>query len=261
MNAHKSPLKAPAIKSPSQTSRNAGFTLIELLTVIAIIGILAAILIVGVGKVRQSANSAASMSLLRQSTIAVLSHVNETGFYPRMWNNGGGATGAWYGIPQIREALGDTTTDQSNNLVVSQSLMSPLVETERALTKGDPIVNHYAIAPGPANKHPSFNPPLSTFSVANPGELILLADTAPGNSNGLGDLGDGQSHLYQLNGLASGDASDPDPIDRDYDGWHGWAKFDFDRHGNGKTQVTFCDGHVEQRGVDEFYFKNFVASP
>jgi prepilin-type processing-associated H-X9-DG protein len=67
--------------------------------------------------------------------------------------------------------------------------------------------------------------------------------------------------MYQLNVLTLGDANDPNPIERDYDGWHGYARFDFDRHGNGKTQVTFCDGHVEMRGVDEFYYKNFVPRP
>lgn len=245
----------------TETLRRSAFTLIELLTVIAIIGILAAILIIGMGKVRQSANSAMSMSQLRQSSIAVMTHVNNSGYYPRMWNNGSAATGAWYGIPEIREALGDTSPDRSNNLAVSQSLMSPLVETERALTGDDPIVNHYAILPGPGNKHPNFNPPLSSFAVGNPGELILLGDTGPGDANSLGDVGDGQSHMYQLNVLASSDPSDPEPIDRDYDGWHGWAKFDFDRHGNNKTQVTFCDGHVELRGIDEFYNRNFVPTP
>jgi len=47
-------------------SRNRAFTLIELLTVIAIIGILAAIIIPVVGKVRQSANKSACASNLRQ---------------------------------------------------------------------------------------------------------------------------------------------------------------------------------------------------
>lgn len=45
---------------------NAGFTLIELLTVIAIIGILAAIIIPTVGKVQQTARRAADSSNLRQ---------------------------------------------------------------------------------------------------------------------------------------------------------------------------------------------------
>jgi prepilin-type N-terminal cleavage/methylation domain-containing protein/prepilin-type processing-associated H-X9-DG protein len=54
------PARAPA------APRRSAFTLIELLTVIAIIGILAAIIIPTVGRVRQSAKSAQCLSNLRQ---------------------------------------------------------------------------------------------------------------------------------------------------------------------------------------------------
>lgn len=53
------------------------FTLIELLTVIAIIGILAAILIPVVGKVRESASRAACASNLRQISLGTLAYASD----------------------------------------------------------------------------------------------------------------------------------------------------------------------------------------
>ncbi|MDR1282498.1 MAG: DUF1559 domain-containing protein [Opitutaceae bacterium] len=59
------------------------FTLVELLTVIAIIGILAAIIIPVVGKVRQSAKAATCLSNLRQMGVAIAAYrVDNKGFPP-----------------------------------------------------------------------------------------------------------------------------------------------------------------------------------
>ncbi len=84
------------MKTPSKfvrASRRSAFTLTELLTVIAIIGVLAAILIPVVGKVRQTSRKSVCASNLRQIGTAILAFTGEhknwlPGGYEKMgtWN-------------------------------------------------------------------------------------------------------------------------------------------------------------------------------
>ena len=64
-------------KTASKRTTIKGFTLIELLTVIAIIGILAAIIIPTVGKVRDSAKKAQCVSNLKQIGMCIGLYLNE----------------------------------------------------------------------------------------------------------------------------------------------------------------------------------------
>lgn len=67
---------------PPSCSQRAGFTLIELLTVIAIIGILAAIIIPTTGKVRTAAKKAQTKSVFGQWAQSMTLYKQEYGFYP-----------------------------------------------------------------------------------------------------------------------------------------------------------------------------------
>jgi prepilin-type N-terminal cleavage/methylation domain-containing protein len=74
---------APLSRPASLRSSSFGFTLIELLTVIAIIGILAAIIIPVVGKVRETAKFSISVGNLRSWTTAAITFANDNkGFIP-----------------------------------------------------------------------------------------------------------------------------------------------------------------------------------
>lgn len=82
MRASFSPVRrAPPV--PPSAGRRSAFTLIELLTVIAIIGILAAIVIASVGAVRKSAARADTMAKMRGIGLAVQLYIEDNkGVFP-----------------------------------------------------------------------------------------------------------------------------------------------------------------------------------
>jgi prepilin-type N-terminal cleavage/methylation domain-containing protein len=77
--------------SGSPTWRSRAFTLIELLTVIAIIGILAAIIIPTTSSARVAANKARPRAQFAQWTTAIEAFRQEYGYYPTFETSGAGA--------------------------------------------------------------------------------------------------------------------------------------------------------------------------
>lgn len=88
-------------------SKPNGFTLIELLTVIAIIGILAAILFPVVGKVRESAGETAGRAQFSQWSQAFELFRQEYGFYPDFASTKGN-------VPTTDEILANGTTEDGS---------------------------------------------------------------------------------------------------------------------------------------------------
>ncbi len=116
-----------------------GFTLIELLTVIAIIGVLAAILIPTVSRVRESAKRAKCMSNVRQLTLSLISQANQNKNQKFPQNTGG--YWAWdMGHQVIKDAVG-LAGREVLYCPSSQMLLSSNVETMYNFSP-----NNYAVA-------------------------------------------------------------------------------------------------------------------
>lgn len=113
----------PRPVTPSRRIARNGFTLIELLTVIAIIGVLAAILIPVVGKVRASARSAECLSNLRQLYIGYMGYVMDNrGRVPRAYyRDENGNTHDWMelysqGLPMDQKSVSGCNVQRANKM-------------------------------------------------------------------------------------------------------------------------------------------------
>jgi prepilin-type N-terminal cleavage/methylation domain-containing protein/prepilin-type processing-associated H-X9-DG protein len=215
-----------------------GFTLIELLTVIAIIGLLAAILIPTVGRVRESARSSACASNLRQLSAACLLYAGE---------NKGRL------IP-----LKDASTNETWRIKIEPYLVSRRSGQSPLICPSDPITEYptssgtgewpasYGLNPvaqyvgsGTFLEYSSGSKSRLLPTVNNPSRLIMITDIGRNQSGPAG--ADPATWTEDRNASSSslGYARFP---------WGGAFNLEWSvwpRHGNGhKANAAFYDGHV-----------------
>lgn len=159
---------------PIITCTKRAFTLIELLTVIAIIGILAAILIPTVGRVRGSAHQAACMTNLRQIALGVLMFADENrGQLPGPRNAQGAFSGGL--VRGVRNPAVNTVDFGSETSVNASSQLSSHIGKYLQTTRNDSLFRCPANSAG------------REASVAqNPvNEVTYLLNTNRGGENGI----------------------------------------------------------------------------
>jgi prepilin-type N-terminal cleavage/methylation domain-containing protein/prepilin-type processing-associated H-X9-DG protein len=155
-----------------------GFTLIELLTVIAIIGILAAIIIPTVGKVRLQAKNATCVSNLRQlATALILSADERRGQLP--WATASGANESW--TQTTTRLLSSTAANRSN--IFRCPVPTPAVAATNGVTYYG--VNQVLMPDGTSTT----SVPVKLNNITRPSEVVLLGDAclnpADGNAQSL----------------------------------------------------------------------------
>jgi len=229
------------------------FTLIELLTVIAIIGILAAIIIPTVGGVRKAANETKSLSNLRQIALAMNIFADDNrDLFP-----------AGYALIEGRESIWTTTLVPYIGLpgkiytTKDNIFVSPLAVIE--VREGSPAG---AVIPATYSLHGLLSPDISggdtrlpRRQVRRPSQVILVGEGSqrfPGNTYANATFGNPSA--WRLRGTTQ-DLDALIPTDTDEDGIGGRLRY----RGRSGAPVAFVDGHVRSIKKGSVTYGNLAA--
>ncbi|EIP98320.1 prepilin-type N-terminal cleavage/methylation domain-containing protein [Opitutaceae bacterium TAV1] len=237
---------SPCIRLPAATRVRHAFTLVELLTVIAIIGILAAILIPTVGAVRKTARDVRCKSNLRQLGVAVHLYAGE---HKNLFPGGNIAPDPVNGIPRITwdKALIPYLGRAETNYEDSQR--SWLVVCPSSAVQPDTPDPQYS-----ANKllFSASNSPLGMDRVENRSLVVMIADGCLRT-----DQVNTQAHAVLETGGAGLNVSTSDP-DQAVSVTYGDSMIDY-RHGGDSTHVVMVDASVRAFKKGTLRSRNFLA--
>lgn len=227
------------------------FTLIELLTVIAIIGILAAIIIPTVGKVRDSARAATCGSNMRQVGLAVIAYANDnrnrmpTAFGGHALFNG--QPRSWY--LKISPYLGGDLTSVPKTRNALRLLMCP-ASVRYSTGENDVPWNGFATAFFPHISDYGYNFAVNNNDPTTPssyGRLLLTQLDAPVNPSNTPLMAEMVHHNNFIPATfeRAKPANDQAAFESGATGRQSFSQ----RHGGGGN-VLFFDGHIERFTYD-----------